>query len=360
MHATSEDLSFWTKDKLFGYMRATEGYSPNDFRDACTFYDPDAKIYRMAVSTHYHGAPAIGHYTSTNLQTWTAAAQPLVMNAPHFMESADFFKMNGRWYVTYSSISTPRCVYYRYKTGNLDDPNGWSDPQPLDGYSYYAAKTTADKQGNRYLCGWLRTLAGSHDSSGWGGALVVHLLKCDGNGPDLICSVPQGVYTKYTKPVKLIEQERVRTTLSNDTYTLDASTLDRAYVQFNRLRSPARITCTIKRLTNTGIFGFTFAASSDENKANHLRFILEPDNNNKADLAHDSDETGQNNLFNIHRIRDDREYQVTICIEKSVAVMYINDKVAFSCRIYDMENNPWQLFCESGQIEVSNLQLMTY
>jgi len=121
-----------------------------------------------------------------------------------------------------------------------------------------------------------------------------------------------------------------------------------------------RITCQLKRVSNNGIFGFTFAASSDEHKAHHLRFILEPDNNNKSDLAHDSEEKGQMNLFNIHRIRDDREYQITLCIEKSVAVMYINGKVAFSCRIYDMENNPWQIFCESGQIEISDLQMTTY
>lgn len=359
MHATSDNLVSWTKDKLFGYMRATEGYSPNDFRDACTFYDPDARIYRMAVSTLFRGSNAIAHYTSSDLQTWTPAPEPLIKDAPHFMECSDFFKMGNRWYMTYSSINAPRCVYYRYKEGDLNNPYGWSDPQPLDGRCYYAAKTAADKQGRRYLCGWLQTRAGTHDSSDWGGALVVHQIGLDGVGPNLICSVPEGVYNKYSKAVQPIEQKKEYTTLEQGVYRMDAAA-GRAFVQFNRLRSPMRITCQLKRVSNTGIFGFTFAASSDEHKAHHLRFILEPDNNNKSDLAHDSEEKGQMNLFNIHRIRDDREYQITLCIEKSVAVMYINGKVAFSCRIYDMENNPWQIFCESGQIEISDLQMTTY
>lgn len=359
MHATSKDLVTWQKDRSFGYMRASDGYNVHDFRDPCVFRSPDDDVYHMSVTSHWHGSNALAHLTSSDLIHWTPAAEPLIKDAPHFMECSDIFRMGKWWYATYSSINAPRCVYYRYKEGSLYDPSGWSDPVALDGRSFYAAKTAANKNGKRYLCGWVQTLAGIYDSSDWGGALAVHeLVQIDG-GPHLACRVPEGVKNKYSQDVQLIEQKSEHCTHNDDTYTLTAND-GRSYVQFNRLRSPMRITCKIERMTDSSIFGFTFATSSDEQKAQHLRFLLEPENNNKADLAHDSDDKGQINWRSIADIRDARTYDITICIEHSVAVLYVNDRIAFSTRIYGMENNPWQVFCEKGAVSIHDLEIHTY
>ena len=358
MHATSTDLSVWKKDRMFGYMRATDGYNPHEFRDACVFRDEEAGVYRMAVTTHWWGANAIAHYTSADMTHWTPAPQPLVKDAPHFMECSDFFKMGKWWYITYSSINAPRCVYYRYKEGSLDSPDGWSDPIPLDGHSFYAAKNAADNKGNRYLCGWGQTFAGIYDSSDWGGALVVHRLAPRNGGPLLDCCPPDGTRNKFNRQCAVVEQKRQEVSYEKETYTLDAKN-GRSFVQFNRLRSPLCITCDIQQLSTNAIFGFTFAASSDKNNAQHLRFIIEPDNNNKADLAQDSDADGQINLRSVADIAAQRNYRITLLIEHSLAVMYINNQIAFTARIYGMENNPWQIFCESGRIQLSNLKLNT-
>lgn len=359
MHATSSDLVTWHKDRSFGYMAATSGYNNNEFRDPCVFYDSQEKVYHMAISTHWHGSNALAHYTSHNLLNWSPTAEPLVKDAPHFMECSDFFRMGKWWYVTYSSISAPRCVYYRYKEGSLYDPSGWSDPIALDGRCYYAAKTVADAKGNRYLCGWGQTFAGMYDSSDWGGALVVHRLQQVDGGPFLACSVVDGVYNKYADTVVLVDQAVVGAQIQESSIVLEAKD-SRSYVQYNRLRSPMRITCTVDRLTDSSIFGFTFGASSDEQKAQHLRFLLEPENNDKADLAHDSDEFGQLNWRSLYDLRHERSYEITICIEHSIAVMYINNRLAFTSRIYGMENNPWQIFCERGKIAVRDLKIATY
>ena len=340
-------------------MRAFDGYNVHEFRDPCVFRSPEDDVYHMSVTSHWHGSNALGHFTSSDLIHWKPATEPLMKDAPHFMECSDIFRMGKWWYAIYSSINDPRCVYYRYKEGSLYDPSGWSNPVALDGRSFYAAKTATNKSGKRYLCGWVQTLAGIYDSSGWGGALAVHeLVQIDG-GPHLACRVPEGVKNKYSQDVQLIEQKSEHCTHNDDTYSLTADSV-RSYVQFNRLRSPMRITCTIERITDSCIFGFTFATSSDEQKAQHLRFLLEPENNNKADIAHDSDDKGQINWRSIADIRDARTYDITICIEHSVAVLYVNDRIAFSTRIYGMENNAWQVFCEKGSVSIHDLEIHTY
>ena len=44
-------------------------------------------------------------------------------------------------------------------------------------------------------------------------------------------------------------------------------------------------------------------------------------------------------------------------IEKSVCVIYINDNVAFTNRIYKMNQNPWTIFCDNGTIEITNFEI---
>ena len=53
----------------------------------------------------------------------------------------------------------------------------------------------------------------------------------------------------------------------------------------------------------------------------------------------------------------DNVYNITICTDNSICVVYINDKVAYTNRIYGMQKNPWSINSYSGTIEISNLKV---
>ena len=56
----------------------------------------------------------------------------------------------------------------------------------------------------------------------------------------------------------------------------------------------------------------------------------------------------------------DHVYNVTVCTDNSVCVIYINDNVAYTNRIYGVQQNTWSVNCYSGTVEVSNLKISYY
>ena len=56
----------------------------------------------------------------------------------------------------------------------------------------------------------------------------------------------------------------------------------------------------------------------------------------------------------------DNVYHVTICTDNSICVVYINDNVAYTNRIYGMQKNPWSINSYSGSVEVSNVKVSYY
>ena len=52
-----------------------------------------------------------------------------------------------------------------------------------------------------------------------------------------------------------------------------------------------------------------------------------------------------------------RIFNVKIIIEKSICVVYINDNIAFTNRIYKMDQNPWTIFADQGTVKVNQLKI---
>ena len=68
---------------------------------------------------------------------------------------------------------------------------------------------------------------------------------------------------------------------------------------------------------------------------------------------------GSNSVQEINQVpmprSDDGVYRIRIYNDQSVCVMYVNDHVAFTNRIYGMPNNPWRMACEHGSVTVNGL-----
>lgn len=56
-------------------------------------------------------------------------------------------------------------------------------------------------------------------------------------------------------------------------------------------------------------------------------------------------------------ISNDEDLEITIIIENSICVVYVNHQIAFTNRIYAMNGNPWGIFADNGKVEFKNLKL---
>lgn len=54
---------------------------------------------------------------------------------------------------------------------------------------------------------------------------------------------------------------------------------------------------------------------------------------------------------------DNNEYNVTIYSDNSVVAVYINDKIAYTTRVYSMAKKPWSINCYSGSLEVTDIKV---
>ena len=89
------------------------------------------------------------------------------------------------------------------------------------------------------------------------------------------------------------------------------------------------------------------------------------DNNNKRKINFEEEgEAGKGFIAGIDGYLfdspADNVYNVTIFTDNSVCVVYINDNVAYTNRIYGIQKNPWSINSYSGTVDVSNLKVSYY
>ena len=52
----------------------------------------------------------------------------------------------------------------------------------------------------------------------------------------------------------------------------------------------------------------------------------------------------------------DRVYHIDIYIDRSVLVLYINDQVCYTNRVYGIRNKPWTIRCYDGSVQVTDIR----
>ena len=52
----------------------------------------------------------------------------------------------------------------------------------------------------------------------------------------------------------------------------------------------------------------------------------------------------------------DRVYHIDIYIDRSVFVLYINDQVCYTNRIYGLQNKPWTIRCYNGSVQITDIR----
>ena len=176
----------------------------------------------------------------------------------------------------------------------------WSEPcgySRFTGKGTYGAKTAAD-QYDRYLFGWTNVNDGDTDEAVKKWMVPVHPTR----------PVITSYSIHYTK-----------------LYDIDAS-------------------------QSTG-FGFSFGACDDLSQVYSVAFDLTSSNRysmpalflNRESHYSTGSYTDELN-FTPLIVPDNKIFDIKIIIEKSICVVYVNNNVAFTNRIYKMDKNPWTIF----------------
>lgn len=376
MYATSSDFKTWTKNGLFRLRGVEYAYSSTDFRDPFVWQSEEDGQWHMIVSTKTGGKGQLAEFASSDLKTWEHKGVFMQMMWDRFYECPDLFKMGDWWYLVYSEMHqvVRRVQYFKGKT--LDelkactaaDAGLWPDDHEgfLDSRAFYAGKTASDGT-NRYIWGWCPTREGNDNTKTnpdgepqWAGSLVAHRLVQHEDG-SLTLGEVSGIEKKYatTKEIKLMAKSEEGVTVTGGKYTLGGD----VYALFNRLDYHNHIRMTVTTATATDKFGISFVRGTDSKK--YYTIVCNPESDTRRKI--NFEEEGEGGMGFIGAIDSypfntptDNTYQIDIYTDNSVMVMYINDQLCYTNRIYGIQHNCWSVNCYGGEIEVSNMQLTQY
>lgn len=377
MMATSSDFKTWTKSKTFYLQGNDYGYSAKDFRDPFVFKGDDG-VYHMIVSTMQGTKGVLAEFVSSDLKSWEHKGVFMSMMWDRFYECPDVFKMGDWWYLVYSEkhVAIRKVQYFKghtleeLKACTANDAGIWPDDHEglLDSRAFYAGKTASDGT-NRYIWGWCPTREGNNNTSvgaapnepQWAGNLVAHRIIQHEDG-SLSLGKVDGIDQKYTSVSSLKVMAKSDNGVSENAgnYVLTGN----AFVLFNRLNVANKISFTVKTTDKTDKFGFSLVCGTDSKK--YYSIVVNPeDNGNKKKL--NFEEQGEEGMGFINGIDgylfntpSDNEYHVTVYTDNSVCVVYINDNVAYTNRIYGTQKNCWSINCYEGTVEVSNVEVSYY
>jgi beta-fructofuranosidase len=264
--------------------------------------------------------------------------------------------MGNYQYLIYSNIDD-RMVHYKYRslTSNL-----WINPNnsKLDGIAFYAGRTVFDGV-NRYIMGWCPTKNNSSDANNydWAGSLVTHRLIQNTDGTFRV-AITDGVDKKFANAKVLTPLKSIGSSNSNANYTLKANGVEKAYSLFDRETKPFKIKTQIIAGSSTQ-FGFGFGACGTLNEVYSIVFDLEKKQIRlEKSIKNGSSSAVISTLTQLPlAVPTSKQFDVTVVSENSVCVVYINDEIAFTNRIYKMSQNPWTIFANNGEVTLSDLNV---
>ena len=380
MRATSPDFKTWTRDNLWQLNGPEYGYNGFDFRDPQIFKGDDGKFHMVIATRPQAGGNGIfAEFVSADMKNWESAGSfPMVWD--RFCECPDVFKMGDWWYLVYSEsfkTSWSRKVKYMMADSWENLKKCFNDPGAnwpkdgregvLDSRAFYAGKTASNGT-DRYIWGWcpyrpvddidvrnINVGAGDGNEPKWGGALVCHKVLQHEDGTLTLTAVPS-LNNKYNKPQTVREME-------SKGYANGKLTGEGAYVLYNRLGYHNHMSFTVKTAGNTDKFGVSLFRGSDSKKYYTMVFNPEGENDRKINMEQEGAEgKGFIEAVDSYKFQRpaDNVYNIDIYTDNSVFVIYVNDNICYTMRLYGIQKNCWSINNYGGEIEVSNLKVSAY
>ena len=197
--------------------------------------------------------------------------------------------------------------------------------------------------------------AGDGNEPNWSGALVCHKIIQHADGTLTVGEVP-AMANKYNLAQSL-------NVMASNGYSNGNLSGDDAYVLYNRLGTHNHISLTIKTSNNWDKFGISLVRGTDSKKYYTMVFNPENENWRKVNFEQEGEE-GKGFVEGIDSYGfsrpDDNVYKIDIYTDNSVMVMYVNDNVCYTNRIYGIQKNCWSINNYGGSVTVSDVKVSQY
>lgn len=353
MCATSTNLTTWTKNTNF-LLRATDGYSNYDFRDPYVFYNDEFAEYWMLVSTKQAGKGVILVYKTTSPATnqWTIRGTLNVEGDYGMLECSDIFKLGDKYYMLFAEDwSGAPGTHYRVASSTAGPwlkPTGGQDM--FDGHEFYAGRSASDGT-NTYAFGWAHRRNNMSDSEvkNWGGNLITHqIYKLPNN--KLAVKTPDAIKNYFGKEANAtIVGQAGTVNQTGNSYTING-TAAKALYKFDKINGTSLIKGTITLGNTTGTATFGFNTQADNSSTYTIK--LAPGQNRIAAYNNDTEVTRVPFTF-----QNGTTYSFNIVVDGSVVILYLNNEVALTNRIYNAQGNAWSVAADNMQITLQELKI---
>jgi len=360
MHATSPDLLRWTKDAGFLFC-APEGYEKDDWRDPFVFWNEEAEEFWMLIAARKDHGPSrnrgcVALAASKDLKTWHVRQPFWAPDLYHTHECPDVFRMGQWWYLVYSTFSERFVTHYRMSRS----PDGpWLAPanDTFDGRAYYAAKTAGDSE-RRFAFGWLATRSEDTDAGAWqwGGNLIVHELVQQPDGT-LAVHAPETVLAQFHRPFRLAPRPVLgEWSIVGD--RISASSIGRfSALTLGEMPRECLVEASMTYSAGTAACGVLLRAQ--EGLEGYYQVRLEPA---RGRLVLDRWPRPGDEPFMIERPLETspgRAVKLRVIADGTCLVVYADDHVALSSRMYDHRSGALGLFVTEGEATFSDIFVKT-
>ena len=244
-------------------------------------------------------------------------------------------------------------VHYRI-CESIDDDFKKPEKDTFDGNGFYAGRMETD--GKRlFVVGWNGTKNNHSDSEeyNWAGNMVAHELKQDKHG-NLSPVLNEKIAEELNNDLKLKPVNYTETVkCSEDDYTFSGK--DYEVVVFDKILGSYLIQNTIKNFDANSMFGYAFNLNS-ENVGN-LNIVFDCANN-KIEFYNTSkifEENPQSKVdFDFTKCD---ELKVSVVISDGVVVVYVNDQVALTTRMYLSQGMDFGVFSINSAVDFENVKM---
>lgn len=313
-----------------------------DFRDPQAYYDKEEECFWLTISASCEGVARILKYrVSKDLKTAQYEGflftdrEGIVFN----LECTDLFQMGKLWYLTFSAQDG--CLFY---ASSKERFGPFSDPIPLDGKLFYAAKHV-DNGKDFYMVGWGRrshSPASLSEISAWGGNLMMQKLSQREDGSLYLMPV-DAVFNQHQNPESLL--------LADSSLMLSAEEGYREQEVFTVCKS-FRLSGRFS-YKGEGCFGLAFDFGI-------------PEEDKRIEIAPSAQTLrltfGQGSVIMAEvpiSLTDGRDYSFTYIQEGSLGIFYIDEVAALTVRVYGILGKPIRLFACGNEVSFTCLSEYT-
>lgn len=369
MQAVGTDLEHLETVEDFLFLADGEMYEEFDWRDPYVFWNEEKSCYYMLLAARMKGGGdlrggCIALCKSEDLINWTYERPFYEPRMYITMECPEVFRMGDYWYLIFSTFSDRFTTHYRMAE-SLEGP--WRIPEDdvFDTRADYAIKTASDGK-RRYAFGWIASKYGNRDFGPWewGGTMVFHELVQNEHTGELRVKVIPEVKNYYSKCQEKPEVFSFNSEARKSETGIEilSETLGAGLYQIPEDCFSIEMDLHIEEAHEFGI-----ALHVDEKMETGYFLRMNPQRNEAAwDMwPRAAQGTYQWQIkgdvpYQVETARmlpSSENYHILLIREDDICLVYINDEVVLSTRMYDHKGGYAGAYVVQGDVTMSNYEL---